>query len=65
MTMARNFLKPNVARNQLVRFSHDDGGIPGAVSKISKIKNVFAVLSCLYERCHYIMCEVPILLNAV
>lgn len=31
--MARNFLKPNVARNQLVRLSHDDGGIPGAVSE--------------------------------
>lgn len=31
--MARSFLKPNVARNQLVRKSHDDGGVPGAVSK--------------------------------
>lgn len=34
LTLSRNLLNSSVARNQIVRRSHDDGGKPGVVSFI-------------------------------
>lgn len=36
LILNRNLLNASVARNQIVRRSHDDGGIPGAVSFFCK-----------------------------